>query len=161
MKKFLLWCIGVVMAVTVVAQSKASMVPPFRMLQTNGRYFSANELDRTKPVVLIYFAPDCDHCQVLMQGIFKNLDAFKKAQLVLVTFKPLSELALFERQYNTASHANIKAGTEGTTFFLRSFYKLTNTPFTAIYDASGKLVCSFKSTTTPVSEILNCLKQIK
>ena len=161
MKKFLLWCVSVVMAVTVVAQNTGSAVPPFKMLQTNGRYFSANELDRTKPVVLIYFAPDCDHCQVLLQGVFKNLDAFKKAQLVLVTFKPLSELALFDRQYNIASHANVKTGTEGTTFFLRSFYKLTNTPFTAIYDASGKLVCSFKSTSTPVGEILNCLKQLQ
>jgi cytochrome oxidase Cu insertion factor (SCO1/SenC/PrrC family) len=161
MKKFLLLWISVVTAIIALAQNTASSVPPFKMLQTNGRYFTSKDLDQAKPVVLIYFAPDCDHCQVLLQGVFKNMEAFKKVQLVLVTFKPLSELALFERQYNTARYSNVKTGTEGTTFFLRSFYKLTNTPFTAVYDASGKLVCSYKSTTTPVGEILNCVKKLK
>src|SRR5919107_1134303 len=72
-------------------------IPAFKMLQTNGHFYEAKDLNKTKPVVLIYFAPDCSHCQVLMEGLFKNLAAFKKTQLVLVTFKPISELELFER----------------------------------------------------------------
>jgi cytochrome oxidase Cu insertion factor (SCO1/SenC/PrrC family) len=157
----LLYSFIMIVSATLLAQKPASGIPPFKMLQTNGRYFTSKDLDRKKPVVLVYFAPDCDHCQVLMQGIFKNIDAFKNVQLVLVTFKPASELALFERQYNTAKYANIKAGTEGTTFFLRYHYKLTNTPFTAIYNASGNLVCAYKNINTPVSEILNCMKGLK
>ena len=138
----------------------AAGIPPFKILQTNGHFFEASQLDKTKPVVLIYFAPDCSHCQVLMENLFKNFAAFKNTQLVLVTFKPMSELQLFERQYNTTSYPNIKAGTEGSTYYLRYYYNISNTPFTAVYN-KGNLVCSYRNINTPVSEIINCVKNLK
>ena len=149
-------------SVSALAQTgkSSNAIPPFKMLQTNGHYFEASDLDKTKPVVLIYFAPDCGHCQVLMDGLFKNLSAFKNTQLILVTFKPVSELQLFERQYNTASYPNIKTGTEGNTYFLRYYYNLSNTPFTAVFN-KGKLVCSFRNINTPISEIISCVKKLK
>jgi hypothetical protein len=152
----------VLMAVPAFAQTAKNDkgIPPFKILQTNSRYFQASDLDKNKPVVLIYFAPDCSHCQVLMDGVFKNIDAFKKTQLVLVTFKPLSELQLFERQFNTSSYPNIHTGTEGSTFFLRYYYSLNQTPFTAVFN-KGMLVCSFRNINTSVSEIINCVKQLK
>lgn len=163
MKIRALWFVGMLLCATSLiaqAQQKADGLPPFKMLQTNGRYFTASDLDKNKPVVLIYFAPDCPHCQVLLDGVLKNMAAFKKTQLVLVTFKPVSELQLFERQYNTASYANIKTGTEGTTFFLRYYYNLSNTPFTAVFNR-GKLVCSYRNINTPVAEIITCVKGLK
>lgn len=153
----LLW-----MAMPALAQTakKAETIPPFKILQTNGRYFSAVDLDKTAPVVLIYFTPDCHHCQILVDGVFKNMAAFRKTQLVLVTFKPLRELQLFERQYNTTAYANVKTGTEGNTFFLRYHYKLTNTPFTAVFN-KGTLVCSYRDINTPVADIINCVKSLR
>lgn len=164
MKKRTLYLIGILLwlAVPAVAQTakNATSIPPFKMLQTNGKFFTAGELDKTKPVVLIYFAPDCTHCQVLMSGLFKNLNAFKKAQVVLVTFKPVSELALFEREFNTASYPNIKTGTEGSTYFLRYYYNLSQTPFTAVFN-KGALVCSFRDINTPIDKIVNCVQHLK
>lgn len=144
----------------VPGKSPAEAIPPFKLLQTNGRYFQAKDLEKNKPVVLVYFAPDCGHCQTLMHGLFKNIAAFKNVQLVLATFKPLSELALFERQYDTGKYPNIKTGTEGNTFFLRYHYKLTNTPFTAVYNKEN-LVCSFRDINTPIDKIVNCVKALK
>src|SRR5215217_3399317 len=127
MKRFLT-VLGIILwfSVPAFAQTtkEAGGIPPFKVLQTNGHFLEASQLDKTKPIVLIYFAPDCSHCQVLMDGLFKNLAVFKKTQLVLVTFKPISELELFERQYNTTRFANIKTGTEGNTFFLRYYYNI-------------------------------------
>lgn len=143
------------------AQKAGDAMPAFKILQTNNRYFQAGELDKTKPVVLIYFAPDCPHCQVLMDGIFKNISVFKNTQLVLITFKPLPELASFERQFSTAKYANIKTGTEGTTYLIRYYYNLSNTPFTAVYNKKGTLACSFRDINTPVSQIINCVKNLK
>jgi thiol-disulfide isomerase/thioredoxin len=164
MKKRISWLIGVLLWMAVPAigysQKGGDALPPFKVLQTNGRFLQAGDLDKSKPVVLIYFAPDCAHCQTLLDGVFKNMTVFQKTQLVLVTFKPQGELQLFERQYNTAAYANVKAGTEGTTYFLRNYYKLSTTPFTAVYN-NGTLVCSFRSTDTPVTDIINCVKSLK
>src|ERR1700730_4219057 len=75
----------------VVAQS----IPSFSMQLTNGKLFSAKDLSHEKPVIIIYFAPDCEHCQTLMNVFFKKIRDFKKAQIVMVTFKPVNEVVEF------------------------------------------------------------------
>lgn len=137
----------------------ADQLPAFKMLMTNGKFFSADELQKNKPVVLIYFAPDCEHCQVLMNDFFKKIDAFKNVQVVLITFKPVEEVAAFEKLYQTSQYENIKVGTEGTTFYLRKFYKLQNTPFTALYNKQGKLVYSYRKETY-VNDLIQRVKQL-
>lgn len=142
------------------AAAQGDTLPPFKMLLSNGRYFTADDLRKGKPVVLIYFAPDCEHCQQLLQEVFKNMNVFKKAELVLVTFKPVSELLLFERSYQTAKYSNVNVGTEGTTFYLRNFYKMQNTPFTAVYDKSRKLVSAYRKE-PPVDDLIKRLNSLK
>lgn len=140
------------------AQS-SDQLPSFKMLLSNGKFFSASELPKDKPLVLIYFAPDCEHCQVLLNEFFQKIDSFKKVQVVLVTFKPADELAAFEKRYGTNRYENIKLGTEGTTFYLRQFFKLQNTPFTALYNKQGKLVYSYRKETS-VQDLINRMKQL-
>lgn len=154
---FLLW-IGLVLPLALAAQPAA--MPPFKMLLTNGKYYTAADMPKGKPVVLIYFAPDCEHCLQLLDVFFKKIDAFKKAQVVLVSFKPVGELSLFERSYQTAKYPNVKVGTEGTTYFLRQFYKLQTTPFVALYDKDRKLVYSYRKE-PPVDDLIKRLNGIK
>lgn len=134
-------------------------IPPFKMLMTNGRFFSSSDLPKNKPVILIYFAPECEHCQALMNEFFRNIEAFKTVQIVLVTFKPVQELSPFEKTYETYKYENIKVGTEGTSFFLRKFFRLDTTPFTALYNKDGKLIHSYKKE-TPVEDLVDRVKQL-
>jgi thiol-disulfide isomerase/thioredoxin len=83
-------------------------LPPFRMALSNGRFFQASDIPPGRPVLLIYFAPDCDHCRTLMNAFFKQAADFRAAEVVMVSFKPLSELAAFERAYQTARYPNIQ-----------------------------------------------------
>jgi thiol-disulfide isomerase/thioredoxin len=155
-------CVSIIFLVAAFNKLEAQsdgQIPPFKMLMSDGKFFSATNLSKNKPVVLIYFAPDCEHCQVLMNEFFKNIDAFKTVQIVLVTFKPVQDLIAFEKLYETKKYENIKAGTEGNTYFLRRFFKLDNTPFTALYNKEGNLVCSYRKE-TPVEDLINRVKQL-
>lgn len=134
-------------------------IPSFKMQLSNGKIFSSQNLSPAKPLILIYFAPDCEHCQLLMDAIFKRINQFKKAQLVLVTFKPLNELLNFENHYSTHKYQNIKTGTESPIFFFRKYYDLQSTPFTALYNSKGKLVISYKKETL-VDDLIKHLKQL-
>lgn len=136
-----------------------SAIPAFRMLMTNGTYFSAKDIEKNRPFVLIYFAPDCDHCIQLTDALFKKIDQLNKATVVMITFKSPNELRPFERKYQTSKFKNIKVGTEGTTYVLRNYYRLDKTPFTAVYDKKGKLAFSYKNE-TPVNEMLSRFKKL-
>lgn len=134
-------------------------IPPFKMQLTNGTVFSSKNLSHEKPVLIIYFAPDCEHCQVLMNAVFKNIKDFKKAQIVMVTFKPLNEVIAFKKNYQTDKYPNIKVGIEMPIFFFRNYFKLQNTPFTALYNKQGKLIASYKNE-TPVNDLIRRLKAL-
>jgi thiol-disulfide isomerase/thioredoxin len=147
------------LAMPFMAGAQTSSMPAFKMQLTNGKMFTSAQLNHEKPTVLIYFAPDCEHCQLLMNEIFSRLNDFKTTQLVMVTFEPLKELFGFEKKYQTAKFPNIKVGSELPVFFFRYLYKLEHTPFTALFDKNGKLVASYKEQ-TPVNDLVKKLKAL-
>jgi thiol-disulfide isomerase/thioredoxin len=136
-----------------------SALPSFKILKTNGGYFTNNDIKKNVPVVLIYFAPDCDHCIKLMDQLFKKIHELDKARILMVTFRAPNDVAWFERKYQTAQYPNITVGTEGTSYVLRNYYRLDKTPFTAVYDKKGRLAFSYKDE-TPVNEMLTRFKKI-
>ncbi len=136
-----------------------SVIPSFKILKSNGSYFTNNDVSKNAPLVLIYFAPDCDHCIKLMDELFKKIHQLDKASIVMVTFKAPNELPWFEKKYQIAQFRNITVGTEGTSYVLRNYYRLDKTPFTAVYDKKGKLAFSYKNE-TPVNEMLARFKKI-
>ncbi len=69
-------CVSTIIFFSLAAFSQS--LPPFKMYRSDKTIFNAAESPKTKPVVLIYFDPDCEHCQKLMKELFQKIDAFKK-----------------------------------------------------------------------------------
>lgn len=142
-----------------MAQKPGNDIPLFKLWRTNGQLITAKDLPAKKPLVLIYFAPDCKHCTDLLQGVFKEMNQFKKATVLLATFKPAAELRTFEQAYKTAAYPNIISGTEGNTFMLRYHYNMQRTPFVAFFNAAGKLVRTFDNEPL-VKDLLPAIKAL-
>ena len=140
-------------------KKNASEIPAFKIMQTSGVYYQNKDLPRDKPVVLIYFSPNCDHCILLMDQLFPKINEFKNTTILFVTFVNPQELLPFEKKYNTTSQPNIFVGSEGLAYTLKNFYRLEKTPFTAVYNKQGKLIASYKKD-TPVKEVITMLKKI-
>jgi thiol-disulfide isomerase/thioredoxin len=134
-------------------------MPAFQLLLSNGKTLSTSNL-KGKPVLLIYFSSDCDHCITLMNAFFKKANEFKKAEVLLVTFRPLADVVNFEKNYKTSRFAHIRVGAEKTPLYLQRYYKLQNTPFTALFDKTGTLVFSQRKDPS-VDELVKRLKQLK
>jgi len=94
-----------------------------------------------------------------MKELFQKIDAFKSAEIIMVTFKPIEEVVAFEKQNNTQKHPNIVVGTEGTGFYVRNYYGLVTMPFTALYDKNGNLNYSYRKETV-VDDLIKRLKSL-
>ena len=138
----------------------AQTIPPFKILLTNGKTFYAKDLPHQKPVVIIYFSPDCEHCQTLMNAFFNKINNFKGAEIIMITFNPLNEVVKFEKNYHTYKYPNIMVGTEVPAFFLQLYYNLVNTPFTALYDKKGQYIYSYRKE-TPIDDLARRIKMLK
>lgn len=157
--KCIFLCLLLTRFVTVLQAQTPDKLPTFNLQLSSGRYFATADLPKDKPVVIIYFAPDCDHCHTLMNAFFQRANDFRSAEVLLVTFKPLAEVVAFERTYGVRKYSHITVGTEGLAQALRRFYKLQSTPFTALYNKEGKLVASYRKE-TPLDALLQQIKKL-
>lgn len=140
--------------------SNAQRIPAFEMKLSTGKIFSSTNVSSKNPTILIYFAPDCEHCQALMKQIFSQINTFKNTQIILVTFEPVQVLPAFEKQFHTGKYSNIKVGSEVKPLLLQKYYQLQHTPFTALFDKNKKLVISYKDF-TPVNDLVKKLKALE
>ena len=160
MKKliFLLFMVMVGFACT-QAQTMPTTIPPYKILTTKDQNLTSANLEKNKPVMIIYFAPDCPHCQKLIKDMKPSMGKFKNIQVIMITFTDIRMLKTFENDYGLKAYPNFILGTEGYTYTVQRFYQLKHTPFVAIYDKNGKLVQAFEKQ-PEASDLLTAIKKV-
>lgn len=154
MKKIILYFLAfMVTAVTSFGQEikkdslpayiKNPEVPAFNILTIDSSYFAKENLPKNRPVVIIYFSPDCGHCQYEAKQIVQHMDSLKNAFFIWVSFHPLDQIKEFYKTYGLDKFDNIKIGRD-LKYFIPSFYKVEQTPFMAIYNSKGIFTKEFR-----------------
>ena len=138
-------------AITVHAQATFDTIPPykkdnrmpdFKILKLDNTWFSKEQLPKNDYTIIIYFAPDCGHCQHEMKEIIKEIDKFKKVNFVWVSFKSLAEISAFYVKYEISKYPNMYMGRD-LDYKLPSFYRVKFTPFIAVYDKNNLFMKAF------------------
>ena len=119
-------------------------VPPFRILLTSGNYYGYKNLEKDKGLILIYFAPECDHCRDFIKKLIAGMGDLKKTQIIMVSYLPLPNLQQFAKDFKLDKYPNVKVGTEGNSFLVPGYFKIVKFPFTALFDKYGKLVATYR-----------------
>jgi|GEM_PF-214442 len=113
---------------------------------TNGKqdttWFTNANLPYNRPIIVIYFSPECGHCQHELKELEKNMDSLKDAFFVFISRFPIDSIKSFEKKYNTSIYPNMVFGKEAT-YFIPVFYDIKFTPFMAIYDRKKQFVKSY------------------
>ena len=118
-------------------------VPPITLLKSDSGLITKEALKKNHPVILMYFSPECHHCQRQMEDILARMDDLKKVQIVLATYRPMEELIAFANKYKLQQYPNVQAGRD-TKYFIQPFYRIKNLPYLALYDIKGKLITTFE-----------------
>jgi len=155
MKKVLLFLMAAVVSAAVYAQAPDTTsylsnknIPPISLIQGDSSLFTNKDIPAGKPVVIIYFSPECGHCQLTAQEIKNNIDSVKDAFFVWVSYFPVPEIKDFAIKYKLAQYDNFKFGRDPK-YAIPSFYKVKFTPFMAVYNTNGRLMQTFDQGTTP------------
>jgi cytochrome oxidase Cu insertion factor (SCO1/SenC/PrrC family) len=140
------------------AQFAGKRIAPFQIVLDNGKAFNATQL-KPGAVVLVYFSPDCDHCQNFTKDLLKNFSVVGNKQVVMITPQSMEMLRPFIARFNLAAYPNIKVGTEGTSYLVRKYYNIMHYPFIALYDKNGQQVKTFEGE-QPHTDIFKAIKSI-
>ena len=130
------------------------------MIRQDGRIFKADSLPVGKPIIIIYFSPDCEDCQQFMDKISNSIDDFKSASIAMITFLPVESLSQFIERNNLNKYPNFYVGTEGSNFFVRDFYNIGQLPFVAVYTKDGDLVKQYSGKEIDFNDFLEHLRNL-
>ncbi|RYG46226.1 MAG: redoxin domain-containing protein [Chitinophagaceae bacterium] len=122
-------------------KKKGAPVPPFRIEKTAGGTLTNANLKPGKPVMVLIFSPQCDHCEHTMDSLKKVADQFKNTQLLLVAEDRNKEFMKdFIKKTDIGTHPLFqKIGTnKGELIFSIYTYKIL--PQVNIYNDKHRLV---------------------
>lgn len=145
-RKLFIWLLLMVAYLQIPAQSivDKNELPPFTLQLTNGNFVSYKKLSQKKPLILIYFAPECEHCRSFIKKLVDKIKNFEQTQIVLVSYFPLVDLQKFSTEFKLDQLPNVMVGTEGNSFRVPAFFKIVKFPFTAVYNKLGRLTAIFR-----------------
>ena len=117
--------------------------------------FSNKNLKKDLNTVFILFSPDCEFCQHETQDLIKNIQKFKKTQIVMISFMSQKLINDFYKKYKIADQHIITMGKDSKYFFLK-YFRLRIAPSTFVYDRKG----NFKIAYHHIVDMKTLLKQL-
>lgn len=122
---------------------KTKTIPNFTITQTNDTIFEKKNLPEKTPLILIYFDPECSHCQMFTKDLTDSISLVKKAFIVMACNKNVELIRKFQQDFKLNDFENITVGKE-VKYFLPSYYQMKIIPFVAVYSGQGKLIDVFR-----------------
>lgn len=137
---------------------KNPTIPPIRLLlPDSATVFTDKNLKKNKPVYIILFSPDCDHCQKQTEEIIDSIDRLKNIQIIMATTISFSKMKEFYNHYQLHRFENIKVGWDEY-LLLPTVYRIKYFPFVALYDKKGNLITGIEGA-LPLNKALQYFKE--
>jgi len=138
------------------AEKRIQTLPQAEFVSLTGKEVNLHDFDPEKPMVIIYFHPECDHCHYEAREIGQNAAAFRHCQVVMVTSDDsLKRVENFCAEYHLWELNNIEVLHDPNHRFKKVFGKAV-VPSVYIYNSNRKLKRYFPGETKPeaiISEI--------
>lgn len=134
-------------------QAQVNDLPVMQITFLDGVTVQAKDLEGK--TLLVFFFPDCEHCQEEANAMKEHLDAFKDYTVYYLSSVPKAEVEKFSSDYGLSGASNFKFGTVPGESVLNNFGPIP-TPSMYIYNENRKLVKKFEGQ-TPIETVIGAL----
>ena len=141
------------------AEARIQTLPDTEFFSLTGDLVNLQSFDKTKPMVIIYFHPECEHCLYEAKEIGLNATAFKNCQLIMITADDcIQRVEQFCAEYNLWEIDNVEILLDKENQFKKVFGKAV-IPSVYIYDNNRKLKKQFLGETKTEAIIGEIVKE--
>ncbi|MBS1627683.1 MAG: hypothetical protein JSR09_09415 [Bacteroidetes bacterium] len=99
---------------------------------TDTTWFTNAQLPKDKTIAIIYFSPECGHCQYEAKELVKVKEQLDNIFFVWVSYYPVSDNTAFKEKYQLTKMPNMVVGRDPK-YFIPAFFRVEFTPYMAIY----------------------------
>jgi len=94
--------------------------------------FNTSSIPAGNPIALIYFSPDCEHCQNETKDILQHIDSLKQIRFYFISNDPLGNMREYDKKFKLHNYSNIVLGRD-TKFFFPAHFKKVSPPYIVTY----------------------------
>jgi thioredoxin-related protein len=139
---------------------KNPSIPSFDLLRVDSStHVTKADIKPKHKTLLMFFSPECTHCQHQTEDMLAAIDSLKDIQIVMATYQPFDEMVAFNQKYGIEKYSNIKLGRD-TKYFFPPFYRMKSLPHLALYDDKGIYITSFEGN-QKIATLLDAFNQNK
>ncbi|WP_212006620.1 peroxiredoxin [Chitinophaga sp. HK235] len=147
---FVLCCLPMFLKAQNAAPSKPAylqypVIPAFPLTMVDGHTITKNDLRKNEKTMVFVFSVDCDHCKHLTEEMLKNLDKFKRTQILMITPFKVEQMKEYYDHYNIKNYPNIIMASEPTRQIMY-FYDLHYFPGLYLYGKKQQFIKGFEGT---------------
>jgi thiol-disulfide isomerase/thioredoxin len=150
LKTFILLSVAILISATSRAQDSTAAtfkniqhLPAFKIYAVpDSTIFTSAQLKKSGPLVLMFFSPDCDHCQKETKELMAYKEELKNLQIIMASAAAFKDINAFYKDYNIASMTNIIMGQDAN-YILGMKYQIRTYPSIFVYDSNGILAKAF------------------
>ncbi|MBX3102638.1 MAG: redoxin domain-containing protein [Bacteroidetes bacterium] len=141
MAKF--WFLAAFLICATAGAHAQQVVPPFSFAGTGGKAVTFNDMPKGRTLFVLYFSPDCDHCNKQASLIRDQIQLFDKAAFLWVNaFNDMTEIKAFEQKYFPGRAGQFFFAKDEEFLFDRYFGE-SQVPSIYVYDTQGKRIASY------------------
>jgi len=115
------------------------------LLPDSTTVFNTADIPKGRPVVLMYFSPNCPYSQAEMNNIINDISVLKNIQFCIFTTWPFRQFKGFYAYFKLNKYSNIIAGEDFKHFF-EDHFKPKGVPYTMVYNKDRILSKAFLGT---------------
>ena len=139
---------------TPTESSTSKGLPNITLKMLSGEIVMTNSLKGK--TILLFYSPDCDHCQREAKDIGENIQAFKEYAIYLICSpRPNELITAFRTEFGLENQSNLHFGQADVDNVIGEMGSI-GTPSLFIYSEEGKLVKRIDNE-TPSAEIIKFL----
>ncbi len=130
------------------AYARIATIPPFKLMTApDSIAFEKSELKKKKPVIMVVFSPDCEHCKHFTKELLQKYNLLKNAQIVMSSALNYDQIKDFYIRDQIANYPHITMGRDGTNF-LSTYFEVRSFPTVIVYNKKGRFVKRFDGDVT-------------
>ncbi len=122
---------------------KTKKLPEFNILQPDSTWLTRQQLPAADFIIIVYFSPDCGHCQYEAKEMINNMDSLQNTFILWVSYRDMADIKGFAQTYGFYNHKNLKVGRDPS-YTIPSFFQIKYTPYVAVYNKKGEYLKAFE-----------------
>jgi thiol-disulfide isomerase/thioredoxin len=139
-------------------KSKSDM-PSFNLLLEDSiTVLNTKQIPVGKPILLVFFSPDCEHCQEETINLTKKMSLLKNIEIYFISIQPLADMKYFSHYYHLKDFSNVTM-VQDYTVSMPKYFKINVTPYMILFNKQKQLKVIFKGV-FPVDSIVKEINKL-